>query len=210
MRPLDESLLRQIAEGYGIDYDVAPSIEGGEKAIKTRMARRFPETRERLFERIADIEDHVRLFSHLKALKCIYPRDIANVIGDNQLIIVEGLAEGGSKLGVKLITKHRPERIDCELFTDLFKTVVRAGPSLRDSKVGAIHWEFHEVDKHSCVMQVRSSFEVGEKTAYVRGMIDHVWLDFFENVMIDVGELQPEQKKCDPVPDGIKKWSKVA
>ena len=212
MKPLDENLLKEIATLHGIEYDTSPDMEGSERSIKTRLARRFPEPKDKLFSRVANIEDHVRLFSHLKAINCITSKDVANVIGENQIIIVEGLAEGGSKLGVKLLSLFPSDRIECELFTDLFKSATRAGPLRTDPKTGAIFWEFYEVDDQTCIMQTRSCFEVGEQTAYIRGMIDHVWLDFFENLMIDLGELAPDQKRCAPVPKetGNEAWRQVA
>jgi hypothetical protein len=66
------------------------------------------------------LRDHTRLFSHLTAINTITSDQVTNVIGKNQMVIVEDLAEGGSKLGVKLVTLFPPDRIECELYTDLF------------------------------------------------------------------------------------------
>lgn len=220
MQPMQEALLREVARGYGIEYDTAASLPRfsnnaspheltNQPFIETRMAREFPESREQLFARIANIEDHARLFSHLTALNVISSKAVAQVIGENQFIIVEGLAEGGSKLGIKLMTLVPPERIECELFTDLFRSAVRAGPK-QDSKSGTIFWEFYEQPSGGTIMQIRSRFQINENSAYIRGTVDHVWLDFFENVMIDLHELKRSEKKCAPFPGKSQQNRRVA
>jgi hypothetical protein len=201
MQSLSEDLLAEIAQSHGITYERIPQRSGDPKSIKTKMRRQFPITQEELYRRISDLKDHTRLFSHLTAINVVSSEQVAKVIGPNQYIIVEGLAEGGSKLGVKLMTLDPPDSINCELYTDLFETAFRTVRA--DKKKGTIMWSFDSASPNTSVMTIESTFEVADVTAYVRGAVDHVWLDFFENVMVDVGELMKEEKKCAPFPNKI-------
>lgn len=194
MRPLDEESLKSIAAEYDIEY--VPVETESANAIATQMSRVFKISRSELFAKIANLKDHTRLFSHLTAINVINSADVADVIGENQFVIVEGLAEGGSKLGVKLVTLTPEERIDCELMTDPFSTAISTRAA--DPKRGRISWVFEEVAPNTTKMTASSDFQVEAESAYVRGAIDHVWLDFFENVMIDTRELTPTRKRAAP------------
>src|ERR1019366_3776178 len=103
-----------------------------------------------------------------------------------QVVVVEGLAEGGSKLGVKLFTFKPTDRIEGELMTDPF---ISAHGVTAHNKEGSIVWAFQRLDDKKTRMEVESDFGVGPNSAYVRGAVDHVWLDFFENLMVHFNEI---------------------
>lgn len=194
MNPLDPLELRRIAEAYGIEYDAPPS-PFNRRAVISRMARNFQVPQKKLYNLIADVGAHVRFFPHLRALNVIKSKQLANVIAENQVVVVEGLAEGGSKLGVKLFTFFPTDRIEGELMTDPF---VSGAPHLMHNKSGSILWHFQAVGPSTTRMRVESDFTVGPNSAYVRGTVDHVWLDFFENLMVHFGEMAKSQKLCSP------------
>jgi ribosome-associated toxin RatA of RatAB toxin-antitoxin module len=194
MKSIEESLLRKIADTHGIEY-VTPRAPFNRRAVISSLARTFHLPKDTLYELMADVGSHGRFFPHLRALNVIDSKSLAGAIGDNQVVVVEGLAEGGSKLGVKLFTFIPTDRIEGELMTDPF--VSASGVSMHE-KEGSIVWNFEPIDDANTRMHVESDFGVGANSAYVRGTVDHIWLDFFENVMIHTKELSREQKLCAP------------
>lgn len=197
MKAVDLATLQKIADTHKIDYQT-PSTPFNRRAVISRMSRIFPVPKNDLFATIADVGAHGRFFPHLRALNVIKRDQLANCIGENQMVVVEGLAEGGSKLGVKLFTLIPTDRIEGELMTDPF--VSAEGVSMHDKK-GSIVWNFDRVDDAQTRMSVESDFGVGANSAYIRGSVDHVWLDFFENLMMHYGEMERAQKLCAPFPD---------
>lgn len=194
MQALAITDLARIALAHNILYDTpGSSFPFG---IATTMSRVYKVPKGDLYKRIADLKGHTQLFSHLSAINVVDSASVANVIGPNQYVIVEGIAEGGSKLGVKLVTLLEDE-IRCELFTDLFKTAAFQGRK-SDPKAGAITWKFQEVSPNETKLSISSDFQVSDQTQYVRGSIDHVWVDFFENLMVEAGELTPATKMAQP------------
>jgi len=194
MQALAITDLARIALTHNISYDTpGSSFPFG---IATSMARIYRTPKADLYNRIADLKAHTQLFSHLSAINVVDSASVANVIGPNQYVIVEGIAEGGSKLGVKLVTLLDDE-IKCELFTDLFKTAAFQGRRV-DPKSGAITWKFEEVSPTETKLSISSDFQVSDQSQYVRGSIDHVWVDFFENLMVESGELTAATKMAQP------------
>ncbi len=195
MKTLAITELARIALTHNITYDTpGSSFPFG---IATTMSRVYKVPKGDLYRRIADLKAHTQLFSHLSAINVVDSASVANVIGPNQYVIVEGIAEGGSKLGVKLVTLLEDE-IRCELFTDLFKTAAFQGRK-SDPKAGAITWKFQEVSPNETNLSISSDFQVSDQTQYVRGSIDHVWVDFFENLMVEAGELTTATKLAQPL-----------
>jgi len=194
----EESELRHIAEKHGIDY-CSPKTPFNRRAIITRMSRDIALPISQLYSWMADVGNHGRFFPHLRAMNVLHPADLANVIGSNQVVVVEGLAEGGSKLGIKLFSLFPEERIEGELLTDPFVSAVAPGIK-SDRKDGSITWAFKANSGSSTKMTIESDFEVPSGSPYIRGTIDHVWLDFFENVMVATSELKKEEKLCSPFP----------
>lgn len=137
MKSVDETELRTIANALKVDYQALPT-PFNRRSLGTRMSRDFQVPKGKLYDLIADVGAHHRFFPHLKALNVIDSAMLADAIGDNQVVVVEGLAEGGSKLGVKLFTLKPPDRIEGELMTDPFVSAAgvtahkRDGPPWRD------------------------------------------------------------------------------
>jgi hypothetical protein len=100
---------------------------------------------------------------------------------------------------VKLFTFKPTDRIEGELMTDPFVSAHNVGAM--HNKKGSIVWDFARVDDANTRMQVESDFEVSANSTYIRGAVDHVWLDFFENLMIHANELTKNNKLCAPFPE---------
>ncbi|BCM94499.1 hypothetical protein IAD21_06406 (plasmid) [Abditibacteriota bacterium] len=187
MTPLTLEQLKSIADTHSITYEYLPSES--ETAVATKMSRVFNIPQERMFDLFANLENHPTFFPHLKAVKVITNEDLGNVLQDNQVLMAEGLEEGGSKLGVKLFTLLKPHRIEGQLLTDPFATI-----NTRDPKRGTINWDFERVDDNSSKMTVESNFVPDSNKFFSRGMVDHVWMDFFENTMVHLDELSQEDR----------------
>ena len=194
MRPLPQEQLQEIASIHRINYEILPSAE---KSVSTRLSRVFENVRRSdLYREMADIGRHQRFLPHLKSLVLVTPQQLGGAIGPNQTIIVESLVEGGSRIGVKLFTAYPEEKLVCDLITDPFPSGAVAAPS--DRKKGKITWMFND-EGNGSKMTVESTFDTAEKTVFVHELVDHVWLNFFENVMVHYGQLQPANKLTAPV-----------
>jgi len=190
MQKAEVASLQSIAEAHSIAYEALKSKS--ETGVATRMSRVFNIPQKDLYALLADLEGHVALFPHLKKLRAITNEELGGVLGENEVIVVEGMEEGGSKLGIKRFKLTPPSKIEGTLLTDPFPSD-NGGPA-GDRKMGTINWYFEEVDQGSSRMTIESDFVPNTTQFYVRGLVDNVWLDFFENVMIRVGELRHENK----------------
>lgn len=189
MRAITTQELEDIARLRAIKYE--PLTPSAPKRIASRLSRKFAISQKEMYAKIANLEDHVRLFSHLKALKVIDSASVGGVIGKNQAIVVEGVAEGGSRLGIKLLTMDPPNSVHAKLLVNPFTEP----PG--DKKSGSILWTVKpaaESPADKCWLTCESDFEIEGGEVYVRGLVDHIWMDFVEKLMIDVGELAPENK----------------
>jgi ribosome-associated toxin RatA of RatAB toxin-antitoxin module len=187
----------EIVKVHGITYE--PLKEDQEGIIATRLSRVYPASQERLYEMIADLEDHSRLFSHCKSALVVDKTGLEKVIDENQFIVVSDVAEGGSRLAISRYTLQRPHRIDEDLMTDPWPAT-----GVEDRKDGRISWIFEAEGDDRCRMTCESEFEIDTGVVFVRGLIDHVWLDFFENVMVELGELSRSEKLTLPPEEGAK------
>lgn len=188
MTPLSLPMLHSIARTHDITYELLKSRS--KRGVATKMSRVYSLPQQEMYDLLADLEAHTRFLPHLKKLKVITSADIGNVLPANEVLVVEGMEEGGSKLGIKHFTLTPPDKIAGVLITDPFPVVARQ----QDPKRGTISWSFEEINANSSRMTVASEFIPASDQFYRREMIDHVWLDFFENTMIHVGDLTPENK----------------
>lgn len=200
MLPLQLDQIQSIAAFHSIDYEPLPSDKP--TVISTRMSREFNMSQEDLFAIFADLGSHPKFLPHLKAVKVITNEDIGNVLQENQVLIVEGLEEGGSRMGIKLFTLYPPNRIEGKLLTDPFPEDIL----LSDKKKGSINWIFEKVDDNKTKMTIESSFDPDSNKFFNRGMVDHVWIDFFENAMIEFGELAPVDRFTNLLGDRTEKF----
>jgi hypothetical protein len=189
LKPLAQVQLNQIAAHHEIHYEILPSAPN---SVATRLSKVFPQvSRSQLYREMADIGRHQRFLPHLKSLVVVTPEQLGNAIAPNQTIIVESLVEGGARLGVKLFTAFPDERLLCNLITDPFPEGAVAQPM--DKKQGTIEWKFAD-EGSGTKMTVESNFMTTDKTVFVHELVDHVWLNFFENVMVYFGEIQPASR----------------
>jgi ribosome-associated toxin RatA of RatAB toxin-antitoxin module len=191
MRRLEMFDIQNIVRTHNIKYEILKPRS--RKTIATRLSRVYNAPPERLFDIVADLSDHSRLFSHCKTAQVVDKTGLDNVLEANQFVVVSDVAEGGSKLAVSRYTLERPRAITEHLITDPFPA-----KGVADRKNGLITWKFAKVGESRGRMTCESEFEIETGKVFVRGLIDHVWLDFFENMMIETGELAPDQKLTFP------------
>lgn len=186
MQALSIEKLAEVAKTHSIYWEDIKSDK--DNFIESKLSRVFNATQKQMYDLIADVGAHPKFMPHLKNLVVITPEQVGNVISQNQVLVVEGLEEGGSKLGFKIFTLTPPEKVDGLLLTDPFPL------ETSDPKSGRITWSFEKITDSTCKMTTVSKFQTVPGTFYLRPIVDHVWMDFFENMMIEFGELAPEQK----------------
>ena len=191
MKRLNLERLKDIARTHSIKYEILRPRS--RRVIATRMSRTFNAPQRRMYEIVAKLEDHDKLLSHCNKATVVDKTGLEHIIPNNQFIVVSDVNEGGSKLAISRYTMSPPRRIDEDLMTDPFPA-----KGVRDRKDGKISWVFRRVGRGSCKMICQSEFEVATGKVFVRGLIDHVWMSFFENMMVEVGELRAEDMLTEP------------
>ena len=193
MRRLELNVLTDIANQWNIEYE--PFNTESQDSISTRLSRVFNASQERMFDIMADLEGHEGLFSHCKATMVV-DKDkskLGAVLEPNQFLVVSDVAEGGSRLAVSRYTLTRPTLIVEDLMTDPWPN-----SGVEDRKDGRISWAFESLGPDRCRMTCEGTFKIDTGKVFVRGLIDHVWLDFFENMMVELGEISRSQKLTMP------------
>lgn|GEM_PF-1289579 len=190
MKALAIAELDRIAKRHGIEYR---SIEAkGVGSIGTKISREFAVPRPRLFELLSDPLAHQRLFSQFKLIQPIDSTKFRPLIQENEIVSLEWVDEGGAKLAFARTTILPPTKIVKEVITNPFSGRTEDEP--QDRKKGRITWEFDDLADEKCRLTCQSDFEVSEKSVFVRPLIDTVWIDFIERLMIEVGELAKQDK----------------
>jgi hypothetical protein len=82
-------------------------------------------------------------------------------------------------------TLRPPDTITKEAVTDPFG----GGDVASDRKRGLVTMRFEELTSTTTRVTCSSTFETNDGPVFVRGFIDHVWLNFFERLMVETGEI---------------------
>lgn len=187
MERLPLERLKEIAQTHSINYEILEPEN--ERVVSTRLSRTFKESQENLYNIMADLKRHEEYFDHCAAEVVVDKTGLDHILPKNQFIVVSDVAEGGSKLAISRYTLYPSNRIEEDLITDPFPA-----EGVIDSKKGKISWVFEKADNGYCRMTAEGRFEIATGQVFVRGLIDHVWLSFFENIMIEIGELNPKAR----------------
>src|SRR5690606_2866805 len=109
----------------------------------------------------------------------------------NEYIVIEHVEEAGlpARMMVVKYTLDPPSRITKEAVTDPFHD----GDIASDRKKGVVTIDFEELGRNLTKITTESVFTTNAGPVFVRGFIDHVWLNFYERVMVDTGELTPAE-----------------
>lgn len=103
----------------------------------------------------------------------------------------EHVNEAGPMLAVVKYRFNPGESIIKEIITNPFAV------EAMDKKKGVVRFDLEDAPEGGTRLKATSIFETpAGPTPFVRGLVDHVWLDFFENVMVEFGELEQANKKA--------------
>lgn len=194
MQPLSFDKLKSIAVKRKVSYHALPADD--EKTVKTKMSRSFPLSQEVVFDLFADPANHVKLFSIIKGSSTIPRTGIETVIGDNELYAVEHVEEANVTPRMMLIkyVLDRPRSIIKLGVPDPFSDL----DPMADKKKAKVAMNFDPQPDGSTLVTVESEFQAASGAVFTRGFIDHVWLNFFENMMVETGMIRADKLLTSP------------
>jgi hypothetical protein len=185
--------LRSIAEQRGVDYEEISSSNPGELA--TRVSRVFAVGADELRNLLQDPNAHVDLFPTFRAVHVV-PRDgFEGLLAENERIVVERVEEARSRLSVALFRVEPDGSVVKDILSDPF--VPDDVDILSDRKRGTATFNVTEVGPGVSRLTCESSFYPKTGTVFARGLVDHVWLAFLENLMIRFEGLSSEARSTD-------------
>jgi hypothetical protein len=94
-------------------------------------------------------------------------------------------------------TLNPPDMIIKEGVPDPFADLDKIDPQA-DKKKAKVIMKFAERGANRTLVTVESEFQASTGAVFMRGMIDHVWLNFFENLMIETRELNLADRMTQP------------
>jgi len=197
MQALSAEQLTSIAQARGVTYEALPSASP--LTIATRMSREFPLSREFAYTAFADPATHVRLFSIIRGSTTIPKEGIAKIVPPNQFYVLEHVEEQAVTPRLMFIryTLNPPDTIIKEGVPDPFGDLDQIDPQA-DKKKAKVILRFAERGANRTLVTIESEFQASTGAVFMRGMIDHVWLNFFENLMIETRELNVIDRMTQP------------
>ena len=194
MRTLSDAELAKIAAIHGIQYQptttgtFAPTDTPTPNVVQSMMSRVFRISRPQLYTLLADIHAHSRLFRNIQA-SVVTPKAALSSVAQDEELAYEQVTEAGPMLAAVKYRFTTDKAIEKHIVTNPFSAVAS------DKKRGVVNFELEDAEPEGTRLTTRSIFETpAGPTPFVRGLVDHVWLDFFENVMVEFGELQAANK----------------
>lgn len=193
MQPLTQEQLIQIADARDIQYERPEAPD--QLTVRTRMSRNFPISRDFAFSLFSDQASHVRLFSVIKGAVTVPKEGIGKLIPLNQFLVIEHVEEAGLPPRMMLVryTLNPPDMITKEAVPDPFGDLdAFSGVEPMDKKKATVVMRFDDLGPRLARVSVESEFKPTTGNVFVRGFIDHVWLHFFETLMVELRELAPD------------------
>jgi hypothetical protein len=190
MRALSLPQLQQIAMVHNIRYETPIDEEtASERVVRTTLSREFALDREGAFNTFADPQRHVDFFDIIKASTPLIP--LEGPLRADEYIVLEHVQEENLPPRMMLVkyTLTPPSTIRKEAITDPFSD----NDIISDKKKGLVVLQFDEIGHHRTQVTCESTFRTNRGPVFVRGFIDHVWLNFFERLMVETGELAVPQ-----------------
>lgn len=197
MQALSAEQLTSIAQARGVKYEALPSANP--LTIVTRMSREFPLSREFAYTAFADPATHVRLFSIIRGSTTVPKEGIAKIVPPNQFYVLEHVEEQAVTPRLMFIryTLNPPDTIIKEGVPDPFGDLDGIDPQA-DKKKAKVILRFAERGANRTLVTIESEFQASTGAVFMRGLIDHVWLNFFENLMIETRELGLADRMTQP------------
>lgn len=191
MKKLEQIQLNEIALIHGITYETIVTDDA--KSISSKLSRVMNSPFNELYNTLADLEQHPRFFKNLKQCIVIDKNQLGTGIEDNEFIIVESIFEGSLGISIKKV-KLEQNKITANILSNPFPTNNEIGGLVSDRKKGTITWDLEKISDFETRLTSESAFDILSGNFFERGIVDHVWLNFYENLMVHTGELQVENK----------------
>lgn len=189
MKKLELNQLNEIASTHGITYETIVTDDA--KSISSKFTKVMNSPFDELYNTLADLEQHPRFFKNLKQCIVIDKKQLGTGIEYNEYIVVESIFEGSLGISIKKV-KLEPNRITANILSNPFNTDI--GELASDRKKGTITWDLERIADNETRLTCESKFDILSGNFFERGIVDHVWLNFYENLMVHTGELQTENK----------------
>jgi hypothetical protein len=189
MKKLEQNQLNEIALTHRISYETIVTEDA--KSISSKLTKVMNSPFEELYNTLADLEKHPRFFKNLKQCIVVDKNQLGSGIEDNEYIVVESIFEGSLGISIKKV-KLEPNRITANILSNPFPINNDIGELASDRKKGMITWDLEKVADNQTRLTCESKFDIISGNFFERGIVDHVWLNFYENLMVHTGELTPQ------------------
>lgn len=190
MQPLSQEQLHSIALARNIDYEVVRSTNPLE--VSTKMSRNFRIPRDVAYAQFCDPATHLRLFSIIKGSSTIPREAIGKLVAPNQLYAIEHVEEQDVTPRMMFVryTFSPPSTIVKEAVADPFGDLDRPGTiEPMDKKKAIVVIRMEPRGDIATKLTTESTFTATTGKVFARGLIDHIWLNFYENLMVELKEL---------------------
>ena len=190
MEPLSLDRLQSIADARGLSYE--PLEDADPLVVRTRVSRPFPVPQQTAFDAFSDPMSHVPLFSIIKGSTPAIRAGIDRLIPENQFFAFEHVEESALPPRLMLVryTLNPPLEILKEAVTDPF---MLGGDEVMDKKRGRVRLLFEKLTDDETRIVAESTFQSTTGAVFARGFIDHVWLNFFERMMVVNGMMSEKE-----------------
>lgn len=197
MRPLSSDEIANIANLRNLTYEAIP--HENPLVVRTRISRVFPVSQQQMFDAFADPVAHVGLFPIIVGSTSPIRRGLEGVLRENEFFAFEHVQESTlpPRIMVMKYTLDSPNRISKVGVTDPF---VDSGniETEQDRKKANVIMDFERVDEGSTKLTTDGEFTATTGAIFARGFIDHVWLNFFERLMVANGQLTELEMMTEP------------
>ena len=137
-------------------------------------------------------QTHVRLFSIIKASSTVPREAIGKLVAPNQLYAIEHVEEQDVTPRMMLVryTFSPPSMIFKEGVADPFGDLDQMGSvEPTDKKKAIVIIRMEPRGGTATKLTTQFTFTATTGKVFARGLIDHIWLNFYENLMIELKEL---------------------
>lgn len=195
MKPLDHQEIADIAEYHGLTYEAVPHDDP--LVVRTKISKVFPLAQQQMFDAFADPVAHVGLFPIIVGSTPPIRKGLEGVLAPNEFFAFEHVQESTlpPRIMVMKYTLRPPYEISKIGVTDPFMPTEM---SAMDKKRAKVSMQFDAVGENSTRLTTDGEFVAETGAVFARGFIDHVWLNFFERLMVANGTLLETNMRTEP------------
>jgi len=196
MRPLSTQQIENIVNLRGLTYEAIPHADP--LVVRTRISRSFPVPQQQMFDAFADPVAHIGLFPIIVGSTSPIRRGLEGVLKPNEFFAFEHVQESTlpPRVMVMKYTLEPPYKISKIGVTDPF--VDEGDVKIQDKKKAKVSMQFDAIDSQTTNLITDGEFAATTGAIFARGFIDHVWLNFFERLMVANGQLMETDMMTEP------------